>query len=233
MFTDVFLFVVSFYYIFFFFHPFLLFLCHPLPLTQHISENSYLGISSDVESRINVLEACTRKIPLSENVSLKQIAQIDKLSKFSGADLSAVVSQALLLSVKKKIYDVDQNVISLLEQKKEERKNMIGLDDKTISSEKIEAFSSKLTETKASGMVDIHNDVNNVEEEGGDDYIVLNKYLDNLSKNNSEFLIPCVNHEDFINAINKIQPSISVAELKHYETLESKYSTNIREIKKR
>jgi peroxin-6 len=58
----------------------------------------YLGIANDQESRINVLEAQTRKIKLAEDVSFYDLEKVIP-QNLTGADFSALVSQAYLAAI--------------------------------------------------------------------------------------------------------------------------------------
>ncbi len=67
----------------------------------------YLGINEDVESRVKILEAQTRKFKLDSDVDFIMLEkEIPK--NFTGADFYALTSGAILKAVRRKIADLDQ-----------------------------------------------------------------------------------------------------------------------------
>jgi len=56
------------------------------------------------EGRLDILKIHTRNVPLSKDVNLKKIAQVTH--GFVGADLSALVKEAAIFSIKSKIQDI-------------------------------------------------------------------------------------------------------------------------------
>ncbi len=62
-----------------------------------------IGVPNE-EGRFDILKIHTRNVPLSKNVNLKKISQITH--GFVGADLSALVKEAAIFSIKNKLQDI-------------------------------------------------------------------------------------------------------------------------------
>ncbi|CAM9229357.1 unnamed protein product [Hapterophycus canaliculatus] len=74
----------------------------------------YLGVSGDRETQIKVLRAITRKFGFEEEaehgVDLEEIVRDRIPSQFTGADLSAVASNALQLALRRRVAEIEAQV---------------------------------------------------------------------------------------------------------------------------
>lgn len=78
----------------------------------------YLGVADSHESQATILEALTRKFTLARGVNLKHIAQ--KLPfTYTGADLYALCSDAMLKAITRKTRAVDERVAEISKQRGE------------------------------------------------------------------------------------------------------------------
>ncbi|KAG8191952.1 hypothetical protein JTE90_007747 [Oedothorax gibbosus] len=74
----------------------------------------YVGIPEDKKSKMNILKALTRKIPLSKDVNLEEI--IEKCpSQLSGADFYSLCSNAVIQRVEKNVELVEKGEVSIEE----------------------------------------------------------------------------------------------------------------------
>jgi len=87
-----------------------------------IDKQIYLGIAEDVESKIKILEALTRKFRLSEDAELETLVQCLQ-NGFTGADYYALCSDALMRAYRKKIDEINARVEKL--QRKQPGKHSI------------------------------------------------------------------------------------------------------------
>ena len=79
----------------------------------------YLGVSSTHEQQVTILEALTRKFTLAPDVNLKRVAQ--KLPfTYTGADLYALCSDAMLKAITRKTEIVDRKVKEVSKAKGED-----------------------------------------------------------------------------------------------------------------
>eukprot|EP01083_Nonionella_stella_P269333 911178_1 len=69
----------------------------------------YLGVSDTEETQTKILSALTRKFTLDKSVKLSEIVK-DVPMNFTGADLYALCSDALLLAMKRKVSEIDEIV---------------------------------------------------------------------------------------------------------------------------
>lgn len=78
----------------------------------------YLGVADSHDSQVTILEALTRKFVLARDVNLKRVAQ--KLPfTYTGADLYALCSDAMLKAITRKTKAVDERVSEISSQKGE------------------------------------------------------------------------------------------------------------------
>ncbi|KAK5957390.1 peroxisomal assembly protein [Knufia fluminis] len=78
----------------------------------------YLGVADSHDSQVTIMEALTRKFTLSREVSLRRVAQ--KLPfTYTGADLYALCSDAMLKAITRKTKAVDDRVAEISEQRGE------------------------------------------------------------------------------------------------------------------
>ena len=66
----------------------------------------YLDVSADVESKVKILRAITRKFNKSDDVDLTVLAEKCPLH-LTGADLYALCSDAMLTALRKKITELE------------------------------------------------------------------------------------------------------------------------------
>ena len=69
----------------------------------------YLGVASDHDQQVTILQALTRKFTLSDDVDLKRVARRLPLT-YTGADLYALCSDAMLKAITRKTKAVDRKV---------------------------------------------------------------------------------------------------------------------------
>lgn len=72
----------------------------------------YLGVGDSPEQQLNILSALTRKFRLSPDTDLLKLSHEIPLS-YSGADLYALCSDAMLHALKRKISQIDEWVAKL------------------------------------------------------------------------------------------------------------------------
>ena len=78
----------------------------------------YLGVADSHDSQVTIMEALTRKFTLAREVSLRRVAQ--KLPfTYTGADLYALCSDAMLKAITRKTKAVDDRVTEISTQKGE------------------------------------------------------------------------------------------------------------------
>ena len=78
----------------------------------------YLGVASDHDQQVTILQALTRKFHLSKDVNLKRVASRLPLT-YTGADLYALCSDAMLKAITRKTKAVDVKVAELSRQRGE------------------------------------------------------------------------------------------------------------------
>lgn len=83
-------------------------LMRPGRLDQHI----YLGIAEDIESKVKIMTALTRKFRLHHEVNLDTLVQILP-NGFTGADYYALSSDALMRAYRRRVDDVNAKVEEL------------------------------------------------------------------------------------------------------------------------
>ena len=69
----------------------------------------YLGISGEREHQANIIKALTRKFPLSQDFSLARVVDQCK-PNFTGADMYALCSDAMLRAIKRCVDGQDPTV---------------------------------------------------------------------------------------------------------------------------
>ena len=67
----------------------------------------YLGISEDLETKVKILKAITRKFNLSSEVNLEEIAARCP-PNLTGADLYSLCSDAMLTALRKQIGELER-----------------------------------------------------------------------------------------------------------------------------
>lgn len=78
-------------------------------LEKRFDKLLYLGVSDSHEAQLKILEALTRKFRLDPNMDLKDVA--DKCPfNYTGADLYALCSDAMLKAMTRKASEVDQAI---------------------------------------------------------------------------------------------------------------------------
>ncbi|SMQ45977.1 unnamed protein product [Zymoseptoria tritici ST99CH_3D7] len=130
----------------------------------------YLGISDTHEKQATILQALTRKFTLDPTLSLSRVAQTLPFT-FTGADLYALCSDAMLKAVTRSARSVDARVAS----------------------------------------------INAARATQGQSKISVAYYFDHHSTPADTDVL--VTEEDFIRAKGDLVPSVSVDELRHYETV--------------
>ena len=78
----------------------------------------YLGVASDHDQQVTILQALTRKFHLDKDVNLKRVASRLPLT-YTGADLYALCSDAMLKAITRKTKAVDVKVAELSRQRGE------------------------------------------------------------------------------------------------------------------
>lgn len=73
----------------------------------------YLGVASDIRQRTKILEAITRKLKLSKNLDLENIARSCP-KNMTGADLASLCSEASLNAVKRVIDQIESGKLFIL-----------------------------------------------------------------------------------------------------------------------
>lgn len=71
----------------------------------------YLGISEDVDSKVKILKAITRKFHFSDDVDLTSLAQQCPVN-LTGADLYALCSDAMLTALRRQVDKLEELGIS-------------------------------------------------------------------------------------------------------------------------
>jgi len=78
----------------------------------------YLGVADSHDSQVTIMEALTRKFTLAREVSLRHVAQRLPFT-YTGADLYALCSDAMLKAITRKTKAVDDRVAEISKQKGE------------------------------------------------------------------------------------------------------------------
>jgi peroxin-6 len=66
-------------------------------------------VSSTHEEQLNILNALTRKFPMSDEIDLKAISEMCPFN-FTGADFYALCSDAMLNAMNRKAMEVDEKI---------------------------------------------------------------------------------------------------------------------------
>ena len=65
------------------------------------------------EDRLQILQTLCRKVPIGDDVDLKKIAFDNHCDGYSGADLSALVREAQMSTLKSSLQDISENPVAL------------------------------------------------------------------------------------------------------------------------
>ena len=77
--------------------------------TGRFDKMIYLGVAKTVEEKVKILEAQTRKLKLASDVVFENIAKLLP-PNFTGADFSALTSEAYMIAVKERIEIVKKEI---------------------------------------------------------------------------------------------------------------------------
>ena len=77
--------------------------------TGRFDKMIYLGVASTVEEKVKIIEAQTRKTKFAKDVDLFSLAKLIPRN-FTGADFSALTSEAYMIAVKQKIEQVQSDI---------------------------------------------------------------------------------------------------------------------------
>jgi len=167
----------------------------------------YLGVATDKPSQLQILQALTRKFKFDSTVNLEEIIERCSMN-FTGADMYALASDAMLNAVKRKIEALESQRVAANAARKARSKILAGqAPEGDGAAEK--AGSSSL---EADTAVD-----DPAEEESTAEFI------NRLREDEIEVL---VSQTDFLQAINNLTPSLSQSELAHYQELQAKFQAS-------
>ena len=88
----------------------------------------YLGVCETVPSRLQIIEALTRKFDLAEGVDLEKIASLCPVT-FTGADLYALCADAMMISVRTHIEEFELLAKNSKETKEKLQKMIIRVNE--------------------------------------------------------------------------------------------------------
>ena len=163
----------------------------------------YLGVSDGGnDGRLSVLHALTRKMRLDDNGQwLTEVASRMEGRGYTGADCYGLVTDAMMIAVKRRIAEVRQTVDGINRLRKE-----MYDDDATTS-------------TATAGHAE---EAAGEEDEAGVDEEELTPlaYLRSLS---ADELVVQLSRADFVSALEVLVPSLSREELQHYEQIRAKF----------
>ena len=77
--------------------------------TGRFDKMIYLGVAKSIDERVKIITAQTRKTKFAQDVDLNQLAS--KIPEnFTGADFSALTSEAYMIAVKEKITHIQTEI---------------------------------------------------------------------------------------------------------------------------
>ena len=164
----------------------------------------YLGVSDGGDDgRLSVLRALTRKMRLEDDGEwLTEVASRMEGRGYTGADCYGLVTDAMMIAVKRRIAEVRQRVDELNRMRREM------YDDDADDSDSNHTASSNVDEA--------------VEDElaVNEDELTPLAYLRSLS---ADELVVQLTRADFVQALETLVPSLSREELQHYEQIRAKF----------
>ena len=165
----------------------------------------YLGVSDGGDDgRLSVLRALTRKMRLEEGGEwLAEVASRMEGRGYTGADCYGLVTDAMMIAVKRSIGEVREKVDELNRIRKEM------YDD--------DASSDSNTSNHGGGVDEAAEDDELAADE---DELTPLAYLRSLSHDE---LVVQLTRADFVQALDKLVPSLSREELQHYEQIRQKF----------
>jgi peroxin-6 len=171
----------------------------------------YLDVASSREEQLKLLQAVCRKIPVAVNGTggnninsttkddlLRELVEHIPLARWTGADFYAMCTDALTKSVGRTVALVDTQVRLLNERLQGIDNNCGAADDELLR--------------KARKYLDVSGRKN----------ITADVYLSQFASDDSQFQLT-VGREDFLEAIRRLQPSVSPAELDRYRHLQKQF----------
>jgi peroxin-6 len=163
----------------------------------------YLGVDGGTEGRLAVLRALTRKMQLEADGDwLPAVVERMAGKGFTGADCYGLVTDALMLAVKRRVQRVQQEV------------------------QEINALHRQLYQqrpqpaTELAGTARAVEEAEEEEEEEDEEELTALSYLRSLP---AEDLTVELQQSDFLDALERLVPSISREEMQHYERLRRRF----------
>ena len=164
----------------------------------------YLGVEGGAEGRLAVLRALTRKMQLEAGGEwLPAVVERMAGKGFTGADCYGLVTDALMLAVKRRVQRVQQEV------------------------EEINALHHQLYQQRpgqptpeTAGAEQAEQGADDEEEEEEEEELTALSYLRSLP---AEDLMVELQQSDFMQALERLVPSISREEMQHYERLRRRF----------
>ncbi|KAL9051391.1 MAG: hypothetical protein Q9162_006045 [Coniocarpon cinnabarinum] len=186
----------------------------------------YLGVSDTHEKQLTILEALTRKFTLHHSLSLSNIAHSLPLT-YTGADLYALSSDAMLKAITRRAAAVDAKVRAINAQRAARRPSTQSLSRSTShsmsrstshsmsrstshSSHHLSTTSNANAETESPDLQT--QSVDRVRRKGE---ISVAYFFDHLATAEDTEVV--VEEEDFVSAQAELVPSVTAKELEHYE----------------
>ena len=77
--------------------------------TGRFDKMIYLGVAKTSEERIKIIQAQTRNLKFEEGINLEEVVK-NIPDNFTGADFSALTTEAYMIAVKEKIIELEKEI---------------------------------------------------------------------------------------------------------------------------